>query len=127
MVRFLIIDFPQNFCSYDYYTICSPCGNYMYIIMCYCIVLHYLLVALRLLGILLIRYFNYMVKKLSFFFAWLIGSYSSEDNTPNCYILQLSCIWNMIGPVKTVGISAQITCAWTMVLFLITIYDKHIL
>ena len=29
MVRFLIIDFPQNICGYDYYIICLLCGNYM--------------------------------------------------------------------------------------------------
>ena len=28
MVRFLIIDFPQNICDYDYYIICLLCGNY---------------------------------------------------------------------------------------------------
>ena len=29
MVRFLIIDFPQNICEDDYYIICLLCGNYM--------------------------------------------------------------------------------------------------
>ena len=29
MVRFLIIDFPQNLCGYDYCIICLLCGNYM--------------------------------------------------------------------------------------------------
>ena len=29
MVRFLIIDFPQNICDDDYYIICLLCGNYM--------------------------------------------------------------------------------------------------
>ena len=28
MVRFLIIDFPQNICYYDYYIICLLCRNY---------------------------------------------------------------------------------------------------
>ena len=28
MVRFLIIDFLQNICNYDYYIICLLCGNY---------------------------------------------------------------------------------------------------
>ena len=28
MVQFLIIDFPQNICDDDYYTICLLCGNY---------------------------------------------------------------------------------------------------
>ena len=28
MVWFLIIDFPQNICDYDYYTICLLCENY---------------------------------------------------------------------------------------------------
>ena len=29
MVWFLIIDFPQNICGYDYYIIRLLCGNYM--------------------------------------------------------------------------------------------------
>ena len=28
MVRFLIIDFPQNICDDDYYIICLLCKNY---------------------------------------------------------------------------------------------------
>ena len=67
-----------------------------------------------------------MVKKLGFFFAWLIGSYSSEDNTPNCYILQLSRIWNMNGPAKTGHIYTNYICLDNGT-FLVTIYDKHIL
>ena len=27
MVWFLVIDFPQNVCDYDYYIICLLCGN----------------------------------------------------------------------------------------------------
>ena len=54
MVRFLIIDFSQNICDYDYYIIlCLLCGNYTS--------LHYSMLSTRCIKATVpsIRYFNW--------------------------------------------------------------------
>ena len=67
MVQFLIIDFPQNICDYDYSTIRLLCGNYTLL---HCSMLSTCCIKATVPSI---RYFNWQ-KKLGCFFVQLIGN-----------------------------------------------------